>query len=449
MKSNRSSMKTDIKNIVDTLKHKARTLFCARGKYEVPESPAIPSGFGTVDSFSPALRIPASTQHSDTEKNNDIPTAPKLSSTSEQSHVQPGNGVSIAPKTSVRPDFWDQAYADLRKSDERLIEDFKIKLLSENVPVPDGTNRKQVNETLEQQVKKIVRERSILTFCGHSMEIRKQVHSLVHFIQMSKPTLNAIGGMGPIYAGIPITTMCLLVSFLEIDGLQREAAVSGLLKISRIIFRFTRIEKSCILDDIAGSTAFLRKEMIKLYRYILEFQIRAVLQHQRATKHQFARNLVKADSWESLMNKIDFYESSCTTEMADRHNEEQKKAMAEIERMLREADVQIQDKFEQMIGGLNDLRNQQQAHFNASKESDCFAVLRTMDYEFEMVRIKTRVNGTCEWFLGHAKYQSWLKSAGPSLPWVTADPGCGKSVLAKHLVASYSQEYVAGPAIVC
>ncbi|KAK4206585.1 hypothetical protein QBC37DRAFT_356693 [Rhypophila decipiens] len=45
-----------------------------------------------------------------------------------------------------------------------------------------------------------------------------------------------------------------------------------------------------------------------------------------------------------------------------------------------------------------------------------------------------RVEGTCEWFTGHQLFRNWQQSNTASLLWVSADPGCGKSVLAKYLV---------------
>lgn len=45
-----------------------------------------------------------------------------------------------------------------------------------------------------------------------------------------------------------------------------------------------------------------------------------------------------------------------------------------------------------------------------------------------------RIHGTCEWFTRHAKFRHWNNGNGNGLLWVSADPGCGKSVLAKYLV---------------
>jgi ankyrin repeat protein len=54
-------------------------------------------------------------------------------------------------------------------------------------------------------------------------------------------------------------------------------------------------------------------------------------------------------------------------------------------------------------------------------------------YEWYKDRIAGRVEGTCMWFLNHPYFREWQqKESGPLL--VSADPGCGKSVLAKYLV---------------
>jgi predicted AAA+ superfamily ATPase len=47
-----------------------------------------------------------------------------------------------------------------------------------------------------------------------------------------------------------------------------------------------------------------------------------------------------------------------------------------------------------------------------------------------------RVPGTCEWFVSHKLFRNWLEDSEGEFKalWVSADPGCGKSVLAKYLV---------------
>jgi len=75
----------------------------------------------------------------------------------------------------------------------------------------------------------------------------------------------------------------------------------------------------------------------------------------------------------------------------------------------------------------------------SDKEDECLQSFRltssTKDasYEWYKDHVEARVEGTCEWFLNHDHFQKWLKKdSGPLL--VSADPGCGKSVLAKYLI---------------
>ena len=75
----------------------------------------------------------------------------------------------------------------------------------------------------------------------------------------------------------------------------------------------------------------------------------------------------------------------------------------------------------------------------SDKQLECLHLFRlthkTKDatYEWYKDRVEDRAEGTCMWFLEHSHFQEWLKQeSGPLL--VSADPGCGKSVLAKYLI---------------
>ena len=57
-----------------------------------------------------------------------------------------------------------------------------------------------------------------------------------------------------------------------------------------------------------------------------------------------------------------------------------------------------------------------------------------MSYKDHKDRNPDRVEGTCEWFTAHPLFLNWCESQDSNLLWVSADPGCGKSVLMKYLV---------------
>ncbi|KAI1278295.1 hypothetical protein F5Y07DRAFT_406966 [Xylaria sp. FL0933] len=69
----------------------------------------------------------------------------------------------------------------------------------------------------------------------------------------------------------------------------------------------------------------------------------------------------------------------------------------------------------------------------AKVRADILQRLHTSPYEDRKNRNPRRAYGTCEWFTAHHLFQDWRRNPS-SLLWVSADPGCGKSVLAKYLV---------------
>jgi ankyrin repeat protein len=70
----------------------------------------------------------------------------------------------------------------------------------------------------------------------------------------------------------------------------------------------------------------------------------------------------------------------------------------------------------------------------AEEERKCLQLLRTSEYEAHKIRNPDRVPGTCKWFLNHSTFTSWTKNETAGILWVSADPGCGKSVLVKSLL---------------
>jgi hypothetical protein len=72
-------------------------------------------------------------------------------------------------------------------------------------------------------------------------------------------------------------------------------------------------------------------------------------------------------------------------------------------------------------------------------EDDILRRLYTVPYEDRKDRNPSRVQGTCNWFTSHELFKEWEESKSSRVLWVSADPGCGKSVLVKYLVDSVLQ----------
>ena len=74
---------------------------------------------------------------------------------------------------------------------------------------------------------------------------------------------------------------------------------------------------------------------------------------------------------------------------------------------------QAQDKEceKEFLAEFRNNRNERRDLHTTEEEAKCHAVFRTMDYVFDKDKNPKRVLGTCEWFLDHSKYLSWLNDA--------------------------------------
>ncbi|KAI9891857.1 MAG: hypothetical protein M1814_002242, partial [Vezdaea aestivalis] len=77
----------------------------------------------------------------------------------------------------------------------------------------------------------------------------------------------------------------------------------------------------------------------------------------------------------------------------------------------------------------------QSVHQSFSEEEyKCLQTLYHSDYNEHKSRNPVRTAGTCKWVLGHRHYLQWKDGKSSNLLWISADPGCGKSVLARFLI---------------
>ena len=83
----------------------------------------------------------------------------------------------------------------------------------------------------------------------------------------------------------------------------------------------------------------------------------------------------------------------------------------------------------------NSSQGQQEGQLS-TEESKCLQSLcpSGMDYESQKNQNPVRVPNTCLWTLQNPKYLEWRDNNTKRLLWISADPGCGKSVLARCIV---------------
>ena len=182
--------------------------------------------------------------------------------------------------------------------------------------------------------------------------------------------------------------------------------------------------------------------MVQLYSKILEYQIRLMRQSSHNWALRYGRDVFKSDEWKTMLSQIKDFDSVCS-----RIGEEL--GQEELEAGLKENNHKIDTLLHSWNVGLQELQDQGMntylavdAHAREDRtwrEREEFrrllqALRAKNPYRDQMERTATRQPGTCNWFLKHPRFQTWREDPSSKLLWVSANPGCGKSVLSKCLV---------------
>jgi ankyrin repeat domain-containing protein 50 len=234
------------------------------------------------------------------------------------------------------------------------------------------------------------------------------------------------------------------------DSKERKAAIDGLEYVATLIRRFCEIERIYLQNTASSLLKALQSEVVKLYQKILEYQARAACQFNRNTALQMARNIVQADSWQNKIDDIKSVETSCekimqTIDADDQQMREKrledtmKMQQARVVELLQMCRMQDLEHDKLILEELKTSRGEQRDWNRNLEVTKLLESLLTTNYELNKNKVADRIPGTCEWFLRHPKYLKWLSNEGPACLWVTADPGCGKSVLSRYLVEEYQR----------
>jgi ankyrin repeat protein len=172
----------------------------------------------------------------------------------------------------------------------------------------------------------------------------------------------------------------------------------------------------------------LVEPLAKLYSYIIEYQARVICHLSRAQLSRAWQNVAGWKDWDKAA-EIDKLSKDCSSciihlnegEVRERWNcqlqeiQQSRAILGEIRGVLEGGGRQTQRIYQ-------DQRERALLHDLAS------------DYEGYKNFNPQKVEGTCEWFLDDDRFLEWRDSNTSSLLWVSAGPGCGKSVLSRALI---------------
>ena len=368
-------------------------------------------------------------------------------------------------------DLWDRAYEVLREDKEsrKLMDAYEKILLSElkddhSFPaVAEGTGtsmrRRNMLALVRKKVKAVDDARWKFQLGERTVELKTQVDRIVKAILFAKDFVSSAVSAEP-HAALAWAGVCMLLPLLLNPEIQKKALVEGLDYISSLVVRFTTIERLYhqqgprprgLLDqkDFEELNRAFEAQLTKLYSQVLSYQAQVVCQMRRHTLIRNGRDIFKLDDWSILLDDIKKAEAACTGISQVVSSEKLEATLAGLSNKLdvllhehAQHYVDLQNTAGHILTGVEQFTKEQQQWHRTDEESRCLQALCTSTYEDHKDRNPPRVPGTCLWFLKNQRFGDWLASDSSDLLWVTADPGCGKSVLSRSLI---DNELQSGP----
>ncbi|KAI9666582.1 MAG: hypothetical protein M1821_004518 [Bathelium mastoideum] len=352
-------------------------------------------------------------------------------------HLDPQQTPLQAPRQS-RPDttvqdkdtednLWTRAEQTLNKDEKKrkLLEtSFKIlgEELGSGLDISTSIERHQqlcqltnaANERLEAKKWKIlIGDRSF-----KAADMQKAFKSILTL----KDLVNSAASASP-PAAIACAGATVVFTLLVQARTQHDFLLQGLVATSEAICRLPVMEEIYRLepaDESASKTlkCDFEKVLTRLCSQILEFQARALCYLRKSSIVKFFKDMFKDDAWNELLEDIT-------------KSEESAKSFTTLIN-----DAKMKEWFEKIGNKLEAQNVWQEAASRDKKVKEVFDILQqnTCPYAARKERNREREPGTCEWFTNHPLFNSWDRDEGAGLLWVSADPGSGKSVLARYLV---------------
>ena len=264
----------------------------------------------------------------------------------------------------------------------------------------------------------------------HSLDVRGLFLTTSKKILEVRDLINGAASTCP-PAALACAGILLFIALFSSATEQRQILLQGLDRVSTLVCQFSVFEsvyrKRAKIPTIPIQEALffeekLESSLARLYGLIFEFHARALCYvYQHAVTRVF-NDFFHRNSWEQLLSDMQIAETQC-------------KAFKEVidgERLHRGLDEQRQH-FEKIIKEMQQ-SDEKAGLTDEAKLNLCLGKLHTCPYKDRKNRNRERVKDTCEWFTNHPLFTNWKDQDGPGLLLVSADPGCGKSVLARYLV---------------
>ncbi|TGJ75468.1 hypothetical protein E0Z10_g10990 [Xylaria hypoxylon] len=338
---------------------------------------------------------------------------------------------NVASPPSLDVDPWSQAYEIFQGREPELMEDYKKHLASlqdDAAAHADLSTAWSVECTMKQLLEDRDKKQWRVSLQGKDIKIREQAERLTKFLLWSDQIVKSALSVQP-YAALAWSGVSLLLPLLTSGTTQNEAMLKGFNSIGDLQMYWRICEETYLRSNRRQYYQDLIKPLAELYSHIIEYQARVICHLSRAQLSRAWQNVGGGNDWDMKVKDIDDQSKRCKDHIDPLQQRE----------IMERWNCQLHD-MQQSRTILDDIRRtlddggrQTQRNYEDQQERDLLQDLAS-DYEGYKDFNPGRVEGTCEWFLNDDRFREWRDSSTSRLLWVSAGPGCGKSVLSRALI---------------
>ncbi|PLB46033.1 hypothetical protein P170DRAFT_500838 [Aspergillus steynii IBT 23096] len=220
----------------------------------------------------------------------------------------------------------------------------------------------------------------------------------------------------------------LVVPLLTTGTTQHLAMLNGFNSINDILIYWNICEDTYLRGDKTNSRSKLLQLLVKLYSLIIQYQAQVVCHLSSSQASRAWQKVGGQQDWEGSFNHIEKVSKQCRECLEPLEQQTAKNFNLQLGEMQKSQAI-----LDQIRECIRDGQEQTKWYYEDESEKQLLHDFATSHESFKNFN-PTRVNGTCEWFFRDERFHAWRENRSSGLLWVSAGPGCGKSVLSKALI---------------
>ncbi|KAI1144918.1 hypothetical protein F4825DRAFT_458038 [Nemania diffusa] len=324
--------------------------------------------------------------------------------------------------------IWADAYEEFTRREPELANDYNTHIAT--VASDDTISR--TNFLDSSQAKSI----------GKDIKFRTQAEKLAKILVWCNGIVKDALSTQP-YAELAWSGVSILLPLLTNATAQHEAMRSHFDAIHHVQIYWKAYQDTFPVEFCSNNNGIVT-DLVELYSHILEYQARTICHLSSAQLSRVWQKVAGWNDWEKKASDVNRLSEHCKSRMDIAQAEEtQLKCDQQLEQMYKSREA-----LQQIYEILEEERKQQQNDRQDQRERELLANLAA-DHEGYKNLNPEKVKNTCGWFLEDPNFRSWRDSEESALLWISAGPGCGKSVLSRSLIDKWQLSTSAATSVVC